>query len=251
MLEELRIQNFAIIDRLDLTFAPGLNVITGETGAGKSIIIDAVELLLGHKADPSFVRAGADKAVIEGVYVLEDEAYALVLPVLEREELVDAQQPNVSTRMREVRASNRSTARVNGVTVNLDVLVELGELLVDVHGQTAHLSLFKPRAHIDLLDRYAGLMDARAALAAVVNRLSDVRREINTLLTDEAALQRRADLLRHEIEEIEAAQLVPGEEEELKAERNRLSNSEQLATLTAEALLLLHGDVNVDQMAAV
>ncbi|MFO7323647.1 MAG: DNA repair protein RecN [Chloroflexota bacterium] len=251
MLEELRIQNFAIIDRLDLTFAPGLNVITGETGAGKSIIIDAVELLLGHKADPSFVRAGADKAVIEGVFVLEDEAYALVLPVLEREELVDAQQPNVITLTREVRANNRSTARVNGVTVNLDVLVELGELLVDVHGQSAHLSLFKPRAHIDLLDRYAGLMDARAALAAVVNRLSDVRREINTLLTDEAALQRRADLLRHEIEEIEAAQLVPGEEEELKAERNRLSNSEQLATLTAEALLLLHGDVNVDQMAAV
>src|SRR5690606_41451011 len=93
MLEELRIQNFAIIDRLDLTFAPGLNVITGETGVGKSVIIDAVELLLGHKADPSFVRAGADTAAIEGVLELEDEANTLVLRVLESEDRVDAQQP--------------------------------------------------------------------------------------------------------------------------------------------------------------
>lgn len=251
MLEELRIHNFAIIDHLELTFAPGLNVITGETGAGKSIIIDAVELLLGGKADPSFVRSGAEKAVIEGSFLLNNSAIrSLVMPVLEREELVDAQQPHVLTISREVRANGRSTARVNGITVNLDVLMEIGDLLVDVHGQSAHLSLFKPRAHLDLLDRFAGLMDARAAMASVVNRLLDVRREIDHLLTDEAALKRRADLLRHEIEEIDAAQLEPGEDEELRAERTRLTNSEQLAQYTIETMLLLHGDDSGTQMSA-
>ena len=251
MLEELRIQNFAIIDRLELGFAAGLNVITGETGAGKSIIIDAVELLLGGKADPSFVRAGADKSVIEGIFVLNDATLAALAPILEREELLDPSQRSVLTLSREVRVNGRSTARVNGVTVNLDVLVELGDVLVDVHGQSAHLSLFKPKAHIELLDRYAGLMDARAALALVFTRLMDVRREVHSLLSDEAALQRRADLLRHEVEEIDAAELVPGEEDTLRAERTRLSNSEQLAKVTGEAVLLLHGDDDVDQMSAV
>ena len=250
MLEELRIQNFAIIERLELVFAAGLNVITGETGAGKSIIVDAVELLLGGKADPTFVRAGADKSVVEGVFVLNSQTQATLAPILEREELLDPNQGNVITLSREVRVNGRSTARVNGVTVNLDVLVEIGDLLVDVHGQSAHLSLFKPKAHIDLLDRYAGLMDARAALALVFTRLVDVRREVQSLLSDEAALQRRADLLRHEVEEIDAAALTPGEEDILRAERTRLSNSEQLAKLTAEVVILLHGDDNVDQMAA-
>jgi DNA repair protein RecN (Recombination protein N) len=251
MLEELRIQNFAIIDRLELAFAPGLNVITGETGAGKSIIIDAVELLLGGKADPSFVRAGAEKSVIEGVFVLNAQTQAALTPLLEREELLDPSQGNAVTLSREVRTNGRSTARVNGVTVNLDVLVEIGDILVDVHGQSAHLSLFKPKAHIELLDRYAGLMDARATLGAVFARLQDTRREIQSLLSDEAALQRRADLLRHEVEEIDAAALVPGEEDTLRAERTRLSNSEQLARLTGEAANLLHGnDDSVDQMAA-
>src|SRR5690606_9635922 len=112
------------------------NVITGETGAGKSIIIDAVELLLGGKADASFVRASADRAVVEGVFTLNERAAALIVPVLQREELIDGDQLDALTLTREVRSNGRSAARINGVTVNLDVLSEIGDLLVDVHGQS-------------------------------------------------------------------------------------------------------------------
>ncbi len=194
MLEEIRIRNFAIIDQLELGFGKGLNVITGETGAGKSIIIDAVEMLLGGKAEASWVRAGADKALIEGVFALNDTTQMFIQPILEREELVD--EGETITITREIRSNGRSSSRVNGVTVNLDILIEVGAYLVDVHGQSAHLSLLKPQYHIDLLDRYTDLMDARSALGNVVQRLGETRREIKHLLDDEAALQRRADRLR-------------------------------------------------------
>ncbi|MCS7071196.1 MAG: AAA family ATPase, partial [Anaerolinea sp.] len=242
MLTELRIENFAIIDHLELTFGAGLNVITGETGAGKSIIIDAVELLLGGKADPAFIRAGTERAIVEGVFKLDERARALIVPVLQRENLLDGESITEITIGREIRSNGRSAARVNGVGVNLEVLSEIGGLLVDVHGQSAHLSLLKPGAHIDLLDRYANVMDARAALAAVVERLGSVRAEIDRLVQDEAALQRRAQRLRDEVDEIESAALRPGEDEELRAERNRLANSEQLARLSGEIVQLLQGD---------
>ncbi|MFN8563595.1 MAG: DNA repair protein RecN [Anaerolineae bacterium] len=251
MLEELRISNFAIIEHLELGFAGGLNVITGETGAGKSIIVDAVELLLGGKADATMVRSGADRTVIEGTFALNETAEPLVAAVLTRENLLDENGASPLTLSREIRANGRSSARVNGVTVNLDVLSEIGDLLVDVHGQSAHLSLLKPAAHIDLLDRYADLIDTREALATVVSRLGDVRREIRHLLEDEAAIQRRAERLRREIEEIDAAELRDGEEDELRTERNRLANSEQLANLTGEAVSLLYGDDSAgEQMSA-
>jgi DNA repair protein RecN (Recombination protein N) len=249
MLEELRIQNFAIIDRLELTFAPGFNVITGETGAGKSIIIDAVELLLGGKADPSFVRAGAEKAVVEGVFALSPAAQAVVLPVLQREEL-EGDSYDFVTVSREVRTNGRSVARVNGITTSQEILREIGAALIDVHGQSEHLSLLNPRSHVDLLDRYANLLELREAIGNVVERVTTVRREIAHLREDEAALKRRADILRHEVEEIEEADLRPGEDDELKAERTRMANSEQLATLSGEAVILLHGD-DSDQISAV
>lgn len=250
MLEELRIQNFAIIDKLELTFASGFNVITGETGAGKSIIIDAVELILGGKADAGFVRAGAEKAVVEGSFVLNKATKALVQPILEREEM-EGDDPDYITITREVRSNGRSTARVNGVTVSQDVLRAIGDLLVDVHGQSEHLSLLNPRSHLDLLDRYAELTEMRLALASLVERVLNTRREIARLTEDEAALKRRAEQLRYEAEEIEAANLRPGEEEELRAERTRMGNSEQLANYAAEAYALLHGDETSDQMSAV
>jgi DNA repair protein RecN (Recombination protein N) len=252
MLEELRIQNFAIIDRVDLTFAPGFNVITGETGAGKSIIVDAVELLLGSKGDATAVRGGEERAVVEATFALNPQSQAYLLPILERENLADGDSPGFLTLSREIRTNGRTAARINGVTVSQEVLREVGEFLVDVHGQSEHLSLLKPRSHIDLLDRYADLLEMRDAVATVVEKLAHVRAEIAHLLEDEAALQRRADLLRSEVEEIEAAKLRPGEDGELRAERTRLSNSEQLATLATEAVTLLHGDERAtDQMSAV
>lgn len=251
MLEELRIRNFAIIDSLELELGDGFNVITGETGAGKSILVDAVELLLGGKADAGMIRAGADKAVVEGVFALRGRARAMLIPVLLREELTEGENDDFVTLAREIRSSGRTMARVNGITVNQDVLGEIGSILVDIHGQSEHLSLLEPRSHIDLLDRYADLLEIREALTTVVENLGKVRREIRGLQEDKAALQRRAEQLRHEVEEIDAAQLQPGEDDELRAERNRLANSEQLATLTAEAVLLLNGDDSDDQSPAV
>lgn len=245
MLEELRIQNFAIIDRLELSFAPGLNVITGETGAGKSIIVDAVELLLGGKADAGMIRSGAERATIEGVFALHGLTRGLLLPMLEREDLL-ADGDDVVTLYREVRANGRSIARVNGVSVNQDVLREVGDTLVDIHGQSEHLSLLNPRSHLDLLDRYADLMGMRAALQTLVDVLHTIRAEIRALEVDKDALERRAEMLRHEIEDIKSADLDPAEEGDLRAERTKLSNSEQLATLAASIVTLLSGDAAED-----
>ena len=213
-----------------MQFGAGFNVITGETGAGKSILIDAVELLLGGRADTAVVRAGSERSRVEGVIKLDARARLAVLPVLERENLLDEDDPDYLTLMREIRLRGRSSARVNGIAVRSEILSEVGRELFDIHGQSQHLSLFRPRHHIDLLDRYADLLDVRAGLAKMVGELAGVHAEMRRLRDDEDALRRRADLLRHELEEIRAAELDAAEEDQLAAERNRLANSEQLAT---------------------
>ncbi len=251
MLEELRIRNFAIIDNLELEFDDGFNVITGETGAGKSIIVDAVELLLGDKPDPNMLRAGADKAVIEGSFALTERVRPLVIPYLQEEELLEDETQDYITLTREIRSNGRSSARINGITVNMEVLKAVGSILVDIHGQSEHMTLFQPPNHINLLDRYADLYEIREALYTVVERLYAVRRDIRGLQEDEAALKRKADQLKREVEEIEAAKLQPGEDEELKAERKRLGNSEQLAALTNEVVMLLQGDDSGEHTGAV
>ncbi len=247
MLEEIRIQDFAIIDQLTLSFSAGFNVITGETGAGKSIIIDAVELLVGGKADGGAVRSGKEKAVIEGVFVLDERVQARVLPILEREDLIASpEEVKFITLTREVRTNGRTQGRINGISVSHDILREVGEELIDIHGQSTHLSLFKPRYHVDLLDRYADLLEVRLALTTVVNTLGTLRGEIKTLTDDKAQIERRAERLRYAIEEITVAQLQTNEDTGLIAERTRLSNSEQIATLCAEIRVLLSGDDSLE-----
>ena len=129
MLEELRIQNFAVIDRLELRFGSGFNVITGETGAGKSILVDAVELLLGSRADPLVVRAGSERARIEGIFKLDARAKATVMPLLEREDLIDDDEPDYLSIMREIRRRGRSSARVNGFPARSEILSQVGGAL--------------------------------------------------------------------------------------------------------------------------
>lgn len=250
MLEELRIQNFAIIDELLITFAEGFNVITGETGAGKSILIDAVELLMGGKADSAYVRADAKRAVIEGTFILDEMTRGRVLPILLEQELAAPLDPLKHIILsRELRASGRSSSRINGLTCSADVLREVGEALLDIHGQSAHLSLFKPRNHLDLLDRYADLLEVRSAIAQVVENLGTIRREMQTLEADQDALERRAELLRYEVDDIDAADLEDeGEEETLLEDLKRLSSSEQLANLSTKILALL-GDEDGDEVA--
>ena len=242
MLEELRIQNFAIIEDLTLNFPANFNVITGETGAGKSIIIDAMMLLLGGRSDAGSVRAGTERALVEGTFAVPAPIQDRLLPILSENELL-AEDDGLVTLAREIRANGRSTARVNGVTVRLDVLTEVGDLLVDIHGQSEHLSLLRPREHIYLLDRYANLVEPRDALAGLVSKLRSLRDEIKGLLRDEAELARRADMLAFQAEEIRTVNPTPDEEDTLREERTRLVNSEKLAEHSGRAYdLLLGGD---------
>lgn len=249
MLSELSIHDFAIIDQLHLGFGPGFNVLTGETGAGKSIIIDAVSLLLGGRGETDWIRTGADQAVIEGVFVLDEETQAVVNPLLERDGL-EGDAPAVLGLAREIRREGRNVCRVNGRAVTLKVLGGIGQHLVDIHGQTEHLSLMRVREHVDLLDRYGELWPLRARVAALVRQLRAVRSDLGDLRRDERELARRVDLLQYQVSEIEAARLEPGEEPELAQERTRLANAEQLQELASEGFQALY-EGGEDQASAV
>lgn len=237
MLTELHIQNFAIIDKLDLRFGAGLIILTGETGAGKSIILDAVVMLIGGKADTTFVRADSDAAFVEGVFQLKGPEREAVHEVLNREELMD--DPDYIVLMREVRKEGRSVARVNGRTVNVGLLKELGALLIDIHGQAEHLSLLDPRAHLGLLDRYADVSKPLNDYRQTYHSLLTLRHELNDLRKAQADADRRIEMLTYQVEEIESAKLKVGEDEELRKERDRLANAESLAQNAQEALAIL------------
>jgi DNA repair protein RecN (Recombination protein N) len=243
MLTELHIQNFAIIDRLDVNFQSGLITFTGETGAGKSIIIDAVETLLGGRADVTLIRTGAERASVEAAFLIPEAVRPEVEAILEREDLLD--EPGYVTLAREIRLNGRHVARVNGRSMNASLLREIGEYLVDVHGQSEHLSLLHVNQHLGLLDRYAAsepksdLDKLLAAYQHTYQRLGDLRREVTKIRQADRDAARRAEMLTFQVKEIEAAHLRPGEEEELRGERNRLANAEGLARLAQEALLAL------------
>ncbi len=237
MLTELHIHNFAIIDKLDLRFGPGLIILTGETGAGKSIILDAVVMLIGGKADTTFVRTDSDAAFVEGVFQLKGPEREAVHSILQREELMD--DPNYVVLMREVRKEGRSVARVNGRTVSVSLLKEIGSLVVDIHGQAEHLSLLDSRAHLGLLDRFAEVSRPLSDYRQTYHALLGVRHELNELRKAQADADRRVEFLTYQAEEIEAARLKAGEDDELRKERDRLANAESLAQNAQEALAVL------------
>ncbi len=240
MLTELHIRNFAIIDDLQLAFGPGLNILTGETGAGKSIIIDALGMLLGDRATADWVRAGSEMAQIDATFqVIEGEILAELAPILEANGLDEPDNPHWVALSREVRRNGRNICRVNGRVVNLQLLGEVTGHLVDVHGQGEHLNLLRPRTHIHLLDRFANLLPQRREVATLVGQLREVRSELTRLRQDARTIAQRIDLLSFQAEEIAAAQLQPGEESELESERRRLGNAEALIKLaqTAQAIL--------------
>lgn len=240
MLSELYIQNFAIIDDLRLTFDAGLNVLTGETGAGKSIILDAMALVLGDRADTTMVRDGSDTAYVESTFHLDAKMLVVLDPLLKSEGL-EGDSDEILLLSRELRLSGRNICRINGRAVSLSIQKQMGELLVDIHGQGEHLSLLKPRSHLPLLDAYAGLNTDREIVARTVRQLRSVQREKQKIQHDELTLARRADLLSHQVSEIDGATLHDGEEEELREERQRLANIEHLLQYTNSILLALNG----------
>lgn len=244
MLAELNISNFAIIDKLYLRMGAGFNALTGETGAGKSIIIDALGALLGSKIGPEFVRHGAPNARVEGQFDLSSMQAAprdTLRALLAESGLLDTEDGSDDAVIisREINASGRTVARVNGRLVNLPTLQQIGELLVDVHGQSEHVSLLRSTTHIDLLDEYAGLAEQRHTVAELVGKLRSVQKELRDLQRDERELARRADLLTYQVEEIEKAAPQLGEDEDLSNERSRLSNAEKLSSLCDSIYALL------------
>lgn len=240
MLAELFIRNFAIIDELRIDFTNGFNVLTGETGAGKSIILDAMALVLGERADAIMIRDGCTEAYVEASFAIEPEKAGQVGELVEAQALGEATDGTLIL-ARELRETGRNICRVNGRIVNLALLKEFGERLVDIHGQGEHLSLLNPRTHLRLLDAYAGLDNERTAVGSSVGELRAVRRELDALRKDERERAQRMDMLKYQIAEIEAANLKDGEEEELKSERTRLANVEQLVQHSNAALALLSG----------
>ena len=237
MLTELRIQNFAIIQDLTLAFSDGLVVLTGETGAGKSIILDALNAVLGGRVDVNDIRRGADKAVIEADFRLEALNLAAVRDLLEPEGLWE--ENDLLTLSREIRAGGRSLARVNGRSVSLALQSELGALLADIHGQSEHLSLLKVRYHLDLLDRFAHQEDTLNAYTLLYRQWLAARAELHELVNLQQYAKDRADMLKYQIQELEAARLKTEEEADLRQERTLLANAETLHSLSRQALSAL------------
>ncbi len=204
-------------------------MLTGETGAGKSIIVDSIALLLGDKAEANMVRAGCDKALIEGSFAIDRSRYDEIDALLKTHGLDDdGDDANTITLAREVRNSGRTVCRVNGRSVSQTVLREVGELLVDVHGQSEHLSLLRVKEHVSLLDRFAGLWDLRGKVAAKYSELRAMRKQIEEIERNTRERERRVDMLKFQVEEIANAKLKPGEEAALEEEHKRLANAEAL-----------------------
>lgn len=237
MLRELHIQNFAIITDLTLQFKAGLVVLTGETGAGKSIILDALSAVLGTRVESGVVRAGSNQAFVEALFELDDVTLSSLRPLLEEEGLLEDER--FLTLSREIRSEGRSIARVNGRSVNLGIQSEIGAVLVDVHGQSEHLSLLKVKSHRELLDRFAGNSETLQDYQKHYRVWSALENELVELKRLQSNADERADILRYQIGQIEAAKLKPDEEESLLKERMRLANAETLSRYTQSALQTL------------
>lgn len=240
MLSFLNVRGYALINELSLDFHPGLNVLTGETGAGKSIVIGAIGLILGERASSEHIRSGADEALLEAVFhlppgfhELESKLQQLGLPEAEGELVVS----------REITRSGRNTCRVNGRLVPVASLKELGGVLVDLHGQHTHQSLLKPGTHLFLLDEFGGedLLQSRDQLHRLYDHWSELKAELNALGESEGERARKLDLLRYQKEEIEGAELKPEEEEDLQQRLLFLDNQEKILQAVHRAHAELYG----------
>ena len=238
MLRLLSVTNFATIEQLEMELAPGFNVLTGETGAGKSIIVDAMSLLLGGRADGGMVRSGARQSRVEGIFLLNGDLAQKINVALDEYEIDGGEEEMILSR--EVNLDGRNTCRVNGRIAPLRLLSTLAERLVDIHGQSQHLSLFRVREHMDVLDQYGGLWQLRTRVAERVRQLMEVRRELDRLRTDEQELAQRVDVLRYQVGEIGAAKLRPAEDEDLTLERDRVANAERIIALSDHAYRALY-----------
>ena len=235
MLKLLKIKNIALVHGVELELGPGLTLLTGETGAGKSILIDALGLLLGARASADLIRTGEDLAVVEALIESRDARAAL-----ERHGL-PAEDDEIVVR-REVQASGKGRATVNGALVPVGVLRELAPFIANIHGQHEPQGLLDPQTHLDLVDHHAGLDADRVAMAEPFRRLREVEAALESLRRDRREDERRREMLEYQAVEIEKAALQPGEEEALRQEKRLQANAGRLAELSGEAYGALYED---------
>ncbi|BAB06495.1 DNA repair protein RecN [Halalkalibacterium halodurans] len=240
MLVELSIKQFAIIEQLTVSFDKGLTVLTGETGAGKSIIIDAIGLLLGGRGSAEYVRYGEKRAEIEGLFILEPKH-----PAFAKAEALGIQADDgMIVLRRDVTNQGKSICRINGKLVTLGILREIGQSLVDIHGQHEHQTLLHKEQHLSLLDHFAGppLETVLDEYKELYKQYLALERQLAQLTENEKEMAQKTDLFQYQLKEIEAANLEPGEDKRLEAERLKLANAEKLFKSVHDAYNNLYGE---------
>lgn len=238
MLEVLRIKNIAIIDSAEIQFKSGLNILSGETGAGKSIVIEAISLLLGSRANTELVRSGCDEAVIEGLFNISEIQWI-------GQRLKQSGFPDHSDELiikRTVHRSGRHRISINGELATLSVLQTLCEGLIDLCGQHEHQSLIKSQTQLELLDRYGGLLEQTRAIGSYLVQFRNLSREIEVLQKEDSQATQRADFLKFQIDEIQSAQLQPGEDKLLQQEKILLQSAETRAQIAEGARQVLEAE---------
>lgn len=235
MLTLLRINNVALIDSAEIEFGPGLNLLTGETGSGKSIIVDSLGAPTGDRVSADLIKSGADSAKIEGIFAFENsKPLAAVLD----EAGIDADGELIVRR--EISSSGRNRILINNQLATANLLKRIGSFLVDIHGQGEHATLFDVASHLEMLDEFASLGPQRKAVAEAFHHWSVTKTELGMLRQNEAEKLQMLDILKFQVDEIERAALCPGEDEELEEEKKRLNNVEKLSTLTDDVYDLLY-----------
>ncbi|WP_248705777.1 DNA repair protein RecN [Convivina praedatoris] len=244
MLTELIIENFAIIDKVDLKLDEGMTVLTGETGAGKSIIIDALSMLVGGRANSGMIRLGAQKAVLQAIFDLNNPDGQLLALLSSQGITVDDDQLIIS---REFNLKGRNTIRINGMVVNLKTLAQVGRYLVDIQGQHDTQRLLDADEHLPLLDQYAGeeLMQVKHQYQGIFKQFKQLNQQINDLKHNQQATNQRLDLLRFQQEELSQAALQAGEEDELLEQRVKLHNFKKIADSLQLAQEILNGNSEI------
>lgn len=241
MLQELSIVDFAIIDRASIRFDPGMNAITGETGAGKSILLDALAAVLGSRISADLVRTGAKSARVEAVFFAEDDPQPDLSLALD-DAGIELDDEGILILSRDIQSNGRSIARVNGRTTTAGQLARIGASLVDIHGQSDHLAILRASEQRSLLDRYANVVEQRNEIGRLARRLRQVRGRLREIRSNSRERERRLDLLRFQVEEIDSAALNDGEDVVLTQEREVLLNADRLREDASQALVALTGD---------
>ena len=236
MLSSLQIENVAVIQKAEVHFKPGLNVLTGETGAGKSILIDSINAILGNRTSKDLVRTGASKAVIRAAFEQVPDA------VLNSLEKAGYERSDALMLSREITAEGKSTCRINGMPATASVLRELCGGLININGQHDSVGLLNPARHLGILDDYAQNNAEFQEYYVLYRELVRIKRELDAMITDEAEKQRKIDLLSYQVQEIEDAGLTAGEEQTLESRRKILANASAIRDKIAQSYALLSGD---------